>query len=151
MSQFDAQKPGLDCVKPSVIALDIMVVLLGLTMITDHPDLCCNLFIVARHRAGFAACSQILSRVETKSRGISHGARLQPGLPFFRIVLSSVRLASILDHQDPKLPRDLRNCIHIRYLTVQMDRNYRPDPQPEILRDDLAIHISRTLCFQKYP
>src|SRR5581483_11073967 len=59
MGELDAQNSCLDSIEPSVVALDVVVVLLGLTMIAKHADLAGKLFVISRDCARFSACAQI--------------------------------------------------------------------------------------------
>src|SRR5579872_6012392 len=64
--QLDEQKPGLQRVEPSVIALDNVRVLCGATMIAEQSHVAGDFCVVRRDGAPFAACSQVFSWIKAK-------------------------------------------------------------------------------------
>src|SRR6185437_11610792 len=58
--QFHPQESGLDRIKPSVIALDVVVVLLPLSMISDHSNFARHIVAVGGYGAGLATRPEIL-------------------------------------------------------------------------------------------
>src|SRR6266568_6676230 len=78
VGQFGVQDSGLYGVEPAVITLHIVVVLLNLTVIAQHPHLLGCSGIIRSRGTSLTTRSQILPRIETEGRGLAHRARHYP-------------------------------------------------------------------------
>ncbi len=85
-------------VQTSVVAFDVVVVLLCLAMIPHHLYLVGEIGIVGGDGPGFAAGAQIFPRVKTERGCASHGARLHPAIVFAGKIFGAVCLASVFNH-----------------------------------------------------
>src|ERR1700741_727528 len=74
------QPSGLDGIESTVVALNIVVILLRLAVIANHLHALSHLFIIGRDGATFAAGTKILSRIKTERSRLADGARFFPSV-----------------------------------------------------------------------
>jgi hypothetical protein len=117
------QESSLQGIQPSVIAFDVVVILLRLAVIAQHLDFLSKIFIVRRNRSGFPACAQVLAGIEAKCRCASDRACFHPAVKLSRKVLGPVCLASIFNHDETVPVGDFLNRIHVGGLSVKVYRN----------------------------
>src|SRR5580692_11145372 len=86
--QFHPQNACLQRIEPSVIAFDIVVILLGLPMVANHFALARDRFVIRRNRAPFSARTKVLAGIETERRSLTHGAALPPPVLRLREILA---------------------------------------------------------------
>src|ERR1700688_3181834 len=98
MLKLCAEEGGLHRIESSVVSLDIVVILLGLTMIPDHFAGVRQLRIVRCNRATFSASAQIFARIKAECGRASHRTSPEPAVLLAREVLGAVRLAGIFDN-----------------------------------------------------
>src|SRR5580704_3302702 len=110
MSQLNSQNSRLDSVHPAIPPNHAVIIFADLAVIPKDPNLLLQLGIASHNRAGFAEGAKILPRVEAETSCVGKGADLST------LILSSVRLAGILDDEQTVLPRNFHNWIHVRRL-----------------------------------
>src|SRR6185503_16027908 len=71
VAKLDAEERGLQRIEPAVVAFELMVVLLRLSVVTDHADVFRDGFIVGGHRTRFTAGAEVLARVKAEGRSFS--------------------------------------------------------------------------------
>ena len=67
MSQLDSQEGRLDRIQAAIVALDVVVVLLGLTVLSQAADVLKEPGIVSHRCPRFAARAEVLARIETEA------------------------------------------------------------------------------------
>src|SRR2546427_210854 len=102
-------------------------------MVPHHPDSLCYFAIVRRHRAGLAARTEVLPRVEAERPCAADRAGPPPSVLPTRKVLRAVRLASILDHDQVISLCDLLKGIHVRWLAIEVNGDDRGDEPASLL------------------
>src|SRR5579864_4017757 len=145
------QNASLNCVEATIVSLKIVVVLFRLPMIAQHSDLRCDFRIVRCHRSCFAASTKVLARVEAERRCPAHRARLPPTramIEFARQILSSMGLTSIFDNDQSVLFTQRNDRVHIRHLSVKMNRNDSRYWPSAALTDELSRLVDRALVVQ---
>src|SRR5258708_999078 len=125
--EFGAEDSRLNSIQATVVPLQVVIILLRLAVVAQHPDTSRDFFIVSGHRAGFSACTQVFSWIETESSGAPHRTSLSPPLLFARKILCAVSLTSVFDHKQVVSFREFQDGIHVRHLAVQMHGNDRCD------------------------
>ena len=125
--QFHAQKTGLHRVQPAVVTLDIVVILLGLSVIAQHPASPVDFGIVGGDGSRLAARAQILPRIKAERGRVADRASFFPAIVLAREILRAVRLARVFDQNQIILLDQSANGIHIRHLSVKMNRDHRFD------------------------
>src|SRR5579859_1439494 len=95
MPELDRQNPRLNRIQSTVVALDFMIVLLGLTMIAQLSDFLREREIIRCDRPCFAARSQILAGVKAEGAGRSHRACLLPTVFLLGKIFRPMRLTSV--------------------------------------------------------
>src|SRR5271165_7691485 len=95
MTQLYGEKARLQGIKATVVALNIVIILLGLAMIADHAHLAGDFFVIGGGCSGFAASPEILARVEAESTDLPDGAGFAPAIFFLREIFRAVSLAGI--------------------------------------------------------
>src|ERR1035438_2842609 len=128
MWQLGGQNPGLDCIQPSIVAFHVVVILLCLTMIAQHPDSACQRAVVRSYCSAFATRSEILPWIKAECRSAAHRPWLHPAVLFLWKVFGAVRLARILNHNQAVMASQPQNRIHVGHLTVEMHWHNRGDP-----------------------
>src|SRR5690348_1004892 len=102
-------------------------------MIAQHRTFCCQALVVGSNRAAFATRAKVLAGIKTERSCLAYPACGQPSILLFREILCTVRLASILNHDQVVLLCDFRNRIHVGHLTVEMHRYHGCDGLAEYL------------------
>src|ERR1700683_985113 len=120
MTEFHAQDARLQGIEASVVALDIVIILLRLTVLAQHAHFLGDRFTVGGFRARFAASTQILSWVKAESRGVAHGAGFPPAIFLLRKILGAMSLAGVFHHNQVVATREIEERIHVRSLSVNM-------------------------------
>ncbi len=70
--EFCSEKTRLDRIQPSVVALEVVLILLCLSVISELARDLRQVFVIRRDRTGFAAGTQVLARVKAECRGMTH-------------------------------------------------------------------------------
>src|SRR5262245_43227833 len=119
MPQFRAQKRGLHGIQPTVVTLEVVVILRGLSMVAQHPDSPCHGFVASGDRSGLSTGTEVLAGVEAEGRGLAERAR-PARCSIVRPVFCSMRLAGILDDKEVVLRGDRKDRVHVSRLTIQV-------------------------------
>src|SRR5258708_6583968 len=147
--ELRVQNARLQGVQSTVVALDVMVVLLGLSVIPQHFDFSRQAGIVHCRRASFAACSEIFSWVETESGCPAHRTSFHPTVKFFGEVFRAVSLTGILNHGETILICQPEDRIHLSHLPVEVYRHNCRYRSSAAQTDEPARRISAALFLQK--
>src|SRR5579864_2891454 len=123
--QFDSQDPRLNRVETSVVSFHVVIILLGLAVVAQHPDLARKLLVVRGDGSGFSTRPQILSWIKAERRRLAHRPGLFPTAVFLRVVFRPMRLACVLNDDEIKVPGKLQDGIHVGRLTVEVHRHDR--------------------------
>src|SRR5215470_5866560 len=99
MAQLHRQQSGLNRVEPAVVPFDFVEVLLRRPVVAEDPAASCDSLITGGDSAAFAACAEILARVEAEGCRVTHGSCGAPALLLLREVLRAVGLTGILNDQ----------------------------------------------------
>src|SRR5690242_21313968 len=102
------------------------MVLAGLSMIAQHPDLLCQLCIVGRNGSSLAARSEVLAWIKAEGCRRADGSGAFPAVFSRREILSSLGLACVLEHHHVIGLGDVPDCIHVGCLSVEVDGDDRP-------------------------
>ena len=106
-------------------------VALGPAILAQQSELCAQRLVCRDHRAAIANGSEILGWIETEASQLPHRANTPPA------ITCTVGLCAILDNGQAVKPCNVKNCIHVRRLTVKMHGNDRAR-----LRTDQAFEPS---------
>src|SRR5215471_8540967 len=99
MLELYMEQACLDRVETPVVALDVVVVLLGLSMVANHPDPRRDAGVIGRYGTGFATGAEIFPWIEAERCRTPHRTRCQPALLLTGKVLRAVRLAGVFDNR----------------------------------------------------
>src|SRR6266581_6577119 len=95
-----------------------------------------ELRVVGNDHSPFTSRNYFVS-VETKTSHVS-----QPS-GAFTFVFCSVCFSGVLDHDQVMLACDLCNCVHVRGVTIGMNRDYRARSFRDFLLNLRSIHVPR--------
>ena len=98
ITKLHREESGLDRIQPSVVALNVVIVLLRLAVVAEHANFLRQLRVVSCYGSGFAASTQVLAGIKAEGSSFAHGSRFLPTLFFSREILGSVGLAGIFYH-----------------------------------------------------
>src|SRR5689334_10623480 len=98
MAELYREPARLNRIQPSIVAFNVVVILLGLTVVANHFHLLGEDRIVCCDRAALATRAEVLAGIEAESGCDAHRASALPGFIFLRIVFRAVSLASVLHH-----------------------------------------------------
>src|ERR1700730_17128953 len=70
--KFNRENTRLDGVEPPIVALQIMVVLLHLSVIAEHAHPLRQRFVASRNRSGLSAGPEVFSRIKAKRGSPAH-------------------------------------------------------------------------------
>ena len=143
------QQSALHRVQPAVVTFHVVVVLLRLAVLANHFDLRRDCSVIGRHRAAFAERAEVLARIKAERGGMTHGAGLHPAVQLAGEVLRTVRLAGIFNHLQPVLAGQPQDGIHVRHLTIQMDRDDRGDRPLVPFADETSGSIAAASLLQE--
>src|SRR6266849_5274324 len=80
VAKLNRQPTGLHRIEPSIVAFDVVVVLLCLAMITNHLHPLGQGFVIGRDRASFTTSAKILSGIKAESRCLANRACFFPSI-----------------------------------------------------------------------
>src|SRR3954470_17424422 len=115
MLELDAEHRTLNRIHAVVEPVPDVIVLAGLSPVSELPDRRCKVRPVRHDGAALSTCAKIFSRIEAEAADVSKG----PGAPAAQI--RSVGLRGILDHRNPVALGYGENGPHVRQATVEMD------------------------------
>src|SRR5437764_13123797 len=98
MLKFDSKHLSLNGIQPAVVAFHIVVVLFVLSVIAKHAALARDFLVVGCDRSCFAASTEILAGIKTKSCCPSNRTSLHPAIVALRQVSGTVSLASVFNY-----------------------------------------------------
>src|SRR5690348_10335413 len=102
-------------------------------MIAQHRTFFCQALIVGSNRAAFTTRAKVLAGIKTECSCLAYRTCGQPSILLLREILCTVRLTSILNHDQVVLFCDFNDRIHVGHLTVEMNRYHSCDGLPEQL------------------
>src|ERR1700723_3141856 len=108
MTEFYAQDARLQGIEASVVALDIVIILLRLAVFAKHAHFLGDRFTVGGCRARFAACAQILSWVKAEGRSVAHRAGFPPAIFLLRKILGAMSLTGVFHHDQVVAARNFQ-------------------------------------------
>src|SRR6266436_3664735 len=123
MAQLGGDKAGLESIEAAVITFDLVVILLGLTVVAKYAHGLSHGLVVSGYGTCFSARAKILSRIKAECGCVAHASRFFPRVCGLGKVLSPMRLASILDNDEIIFASESKNWIHISGLAINMNRN----------------------------
>src|SRR5271157_991849 len=130
MIQFQSENPCLNRIQPAVVTLYVVVILLRLAMVAQHPYSLCQVWIVGRDCASLTASTQILAGIETEGRCFPHRPSSFPAFVFSREVLGTMGLAGIFYYDEIPSLGQFKNPIHVGRLPVEVNGRDRRNRSP---------------------
>src|SRR5271157_211141 len=125
MIQFQSENPCLNRIQPAVVALYVVVILLRLAMVAQHPYSLRQVWIVGRDCASLTASTQILAGIKTESRCLPHRSSSFPAFVFLRKVLGAMSLAGIFQYDETPSFSQFSNPIHVGRLSAEVNGHHR--------------------------
>ena len=95
-----------------------MLIFARLAVIAQHAHLARGFPVVGGDGASLAASAEVFPRVEAEGGGAAHATGREPGADGARQVLRSVRLASVLNHEEAMALGQFQNRVHVRGLAI---------------------------------
>src|SRR6266568_9109522 len=108
MTEFHRQPSRLNGVQTAVVTLDVVVILLGLSMVTEHLDGTCNRFFVCGDRATFPTGTQVLAWIKAECGRAAHRSCLPPAILFLRKIFRPMCLTGVFDDSQVVARRQLK-------------------------------------------
>src|SRR4051812_43249319 len=112
-----SQNCGLHCIKPRIKALLCVHIFFFLSPIAEMPNFLGQCIVVRNYGATIAVCAEILPRVEAEAAEVTDCAAKAT------FVFSPVCLCGVFDYAKVVSTRDCQNRIHVRRVTVEMNRD----------------------------
>src|ERR1700674_771570 len=116
--QFCREYTSLNGIESSIIPLDVVMILFGLSMIAKQSNALRDAAVVRRHRSCFSTSTQVFPGVKAKCCCQSYGTCHFPAFVPIRKILRTMRLASVLDNTDAVAVRKFHNWIHVCHLSI---------------------------------
>src|ERR1700721_3794012 len=149
MSQLRVQQPSLNRIHSAVVAFGVVMVLFHLAVVAQHLNLSSQIYVVCGYCPTLATGSKVFPWVEAERSRPADGPSLHPAIELIREVFGSVRLTSILDHDEIVLAGQPEDRIHISHLAVEVHWYYRRHRSATPHANEFPCFISRALPFQK--
>jgi len=117
--KFDAEDGGLYFVHPAVDSDEVVTVLAGAPVVSEHAKLFGDVVVVRDDGAGIAVCAEVLGGIKAEAANMTQRADL------LALVFCAVGLRGILDNIKIVLLGQVEDCAHIGWMAVEMDGYYR--------------------------